>query len=228
MQFSHTNEGGSKAGKFMLVAGLHVAIGALFIHSMNSRHISLSRVTDQVLVMLDPQPVEPPPPPPPPPMPAQSLPPLVPPTLVVPEPEVAVAAPPDAPPLHATTTPDPSQPTATGASANPLPDGAPGGAAKANTAQVRTAVLADPKACALPDYPARAARDGITGTTMLSLLVGADGRVSSSRIDRSSGSRDLDRAAVGALSLCKFKPATSNGVPEAGWAQLAYVWTLDQ
>jgi protein TonB len=225
MQFSHTNEGSAKTGKFMLVAALHVAIGALFIHSMHSRHLSLSKINEQVLVMLDPQPVDPPPPPPLLPMLPQSMPKIVPPTLVAPEPEVPVVAPPpDAAPVHATPTPD-AAPTAAGPAH--APDAAPGAQAKAVPNQARTAVLADPKACALPDYPARAARDGTTGTTLLALLVGADGRVSASRIERSSGSRDLDRAAVNALSLCKFKPATNNGVAEAGWAQLAYVWTLD-
>jgi len=226
MQFSHTNEGGNKAGKFLLVAGLHVAIGALFIHAMNSRHISLSRINEQVLVMLDPQRVEPPPPQPPLPMPPQLLPKIVPPTLVVPEPEVPVSPPPDAAPVHATTTPDPAP--ATAGPAHAVPDTAPAGSqAKAAANPVRTAVLADPNACALPDYPVRAAREGISGTTLLALLVGTDGRVTSSRIERSSGSRDLDRAAVNALSLCRFKPASNNGVAEAGWAQLAYVWTLD-
>ena len=226
MQFSHTNEGGNKAGKFLLVAGLHVAIGALFIHAMNSRHISLSRINEQVLVMLDPQRVDPPPPQPPLPMPPQLLPKIVPPTLVMPEPEVSVSAPPDAAPVHATTTPDPAP--ATAGPAHAVPDTAPAGSqAKAAANPVRTAVLADPNACALPDYPVRAAREGISGTTLLALLVGTDGRVTSSRIERSSGSRDLDRAAVNALSLCRFKPASNNGVAEAGWAQLAYVWTLD-
>jgi len=226
MQFSHTNEGGNKAGKFLLVVGLHVAIGALFIHAMNSRHISLSRINEQVLVMLDPQRVEPPPPQPPLPMPPQLLPKIVPPTLVVPEPEVPVSPPPDAAPVHATNTPDPA-PTMAGP-AHAVPDTAPAGSqAKAAANPVRTAVLADPNACALPDYPVRAAREGISGTTLLALLVGTDGRVSSSRIEHSSGSRDLDRAAVNALSLCRFKPASNNGVAEAGWAQLAYVWTLD-
>lgn len=226
MQFSHTNEGGNKAGKFLLVAGLHVAIGALFIHAMNSRHISLSRINEQVLVMLDPQRVEPPPPQPPLPMPPQLLPKIVPPTLVVPEPDVPVSPPLDAAPVHATTTPDAAP--ATAGPAHAVPDTAPAGSqAKAAASQVRTAVLADPNACALPDYPVRAAREGISGTTLLALLVGSDGRVSSSRIERSSGSRDLDRAAVNALSLCRFKPASNNGVAEAGWAQLAYVWTLD-
>jgi protein TonB len=61
----------------------------------------------------------------------------------------------------------------------------------------------------------------------LALLVGTDGRVTSSRVQTSSGSRELDRAAVNALSLCQFKPAMNNGVPEAGWAQIAYVWSLE-
>lgn len=226
MQFSHTNEGGNKAGKFLLVAGLHVAIGVLFVHAMDSRHMSLSRIDEQVLVMLEPQKLEPPPPLPSLPLPAQTLPKIVPPTLVMPAPEVPVSPPPDAAPVRATTTPDPA--AATAGPAHAAADAAPAGSpAKAAANQVRTAVLADPNACALPDYPVRAAREGISGTTLLALLVGTDGRVTSSRIERSSGSRDLDRAAVNALSLCRFKPAANNGVAEAGWAQLAYVWTLE-
>jgi hypothetical protein len=36
-----------------------------------------------------------------------------------------------------------------------------------------------------------------------------------------------DRAAVNALSMCKFQPAMHGGAAEAGWAQLACVWTLE-
>jgi protein TonB len=223
MQFSYADKhNGSKAGKFALIAGLHVALGVLFVHSMNTRHISLSRLQDQVLVMIQPeQPAPPPPPTPPTPMPR-----LAPPDVVVPKVEVDVAPPPEPSPVLATTVPDPqpAQPTPA------VPDQAPpvqGTPANANPGQMRTAVFADAKGCALPAYPARAARNGETGTTQLALLVGPDGRVSSARVQHTSGSRDLDRAAIQALSLCRFKPATSNGVPEAGWAQLAYVWTLD-
>ena len=92
---------------------------------------------------------------------------------------------------------------------------------------MRSAVLADANGCAKPDYPVRAARNGETGTVTLALMVGTDGRVQDARIQSSSGSRDLDRAALNALSLCQFKPAMNNGVAEAGWAQIAYVWTLD-
>ncbi len=81
--------------------------------------------------------------------------------------------------------------------------------------------------CVRPDYPARAARNGDTGTVSLALLIGADGRVTDAKVKQSSGFKDLDRAALSALSMCKFKPATSNGVAQASWGQIAYVWSLD-
>jgi protein TonB len=222
MHFSYSNHGnGSKATKFMLVAGLHVVVGVLFVHSLNTRKISLS-LPEQVLVMLEPQRPEPPPTPPEPPKPTQQL---APPDIVVPKVEVDVAPPPQQQPVQATTQSDPSPSPFT--PAQTAPDAAPATNPNTNTGQIHTAVLADANSCALPDYPASAARNGDTGTTTLALLVGVDGRVSSARIEQSSGSRVLDRAALNALSLCKFKPATNNGVPQAGWGQLAYVWKLD-
>jgi periplasmic protein TonB len=220
MHFSHLNDGsGTKAGKFALVAGIHVLVGVLFVHSLNTRSISLPKLTEQVLVLIQP---ELPPPPPPPPEPPRPTPRAAPPQVVVPPVEVAVPPPQEVPQVQATTQPDPApqQP------AQPQSDAAPA-QASANTGAMRTAVLADPDGCAKPDYPARSARNGDTGTVTLALLVGADGRVTSSRIEHSSGFRELDRAAVNALSLCKFKPAMNNGVPEAGWGQIAYVWTLE-
>jgi protein TonB len=90
-----------------------------------------------------------------------------------------------------------------------------------------SAVLANADGCAKPDYPVNAARNGDTGTVTLALLVGADGRVQNAKVQKSSGHRELDRAALNALSLCQFKPAMNNGVAEAGWGQIAYVWTLE-
>jgi protein TonB len=222
MQFTSLSSGNrpdGKAAKIALVAGLHVVLGTLFIHSLNTKKISLSSLPEQVLVMIEPD-RPPPPPPPEPPKPAQQL---APPDIVVPKVEVDVAPPPVPDPVQATTASDPSPFPAM--PSDPVPE-APA-TPSANPGQMRTAVFADANGCALPDYPAAAARRGDTGTTTLALLVGPDGRVSSARIDRSSGSRDLDRAAINALSLCKFKPATNNGVAEAGWAKLAFVWKLD-
>ncbi|SDF69371.1 outer membrane transport energization protein TonB [Massilia sp. PDC64] len=221
MQFTSLpggNRPDAKAAKFAVIAAVHVAVGALFIHSINTKTLSLSRLPEQVLVMIEPE--RPTPPPPEPPKPAQQL---APPDVFVPKTEVDVAPPPVPNPIQATTAADPSPFPAMPSGPVPEAPATPG----TSPGQMRTAVFADANGCALPDYPAAAARRGDTGTTTLALLVGADGRVSSSRIEQSSGSRDLDRAAINALTLCKFKPATNNGVAEAGWAKLAFVWKLD-
>jgi protein TonB len=224
MQFTSLTGGNrldGKAAKIATVAALHVALGAVFIHSMNTKKLSLSGLQEQVLVMIEPD-HTPPPPPPEPPQPAQRL---APPDLFVPKTEVPVAPPPVPSPVQATTSePDPSpfapmQPAESAPQAPATPSANPG--------QMRTAVFADANGCALPAYPPAAQREGITGTSTLALLVGADGRVTSARVEHSSGSRVLDSAALNALSRCTFKPATNNGVPEAGWAKLAFVWTLD-
>ena len=81
--------------------------------------------------------------------------------------------------------------------------------------------------CPVPNYPASSARNGDTGTVGLALLIAPDGHVADSRVTTSSGFRELDRAAVAALSSCRFKPATTNGVPESAWGKIAYVWTLE-
>jgi protein TonB len=222
MQFTSLPSGNrpdTKAAKLAVVVALHVALGAVFIHAVNTKKISLSSLPEQVLVMIEPERPTPPPPSEPP-KPAQQL---APPDVAVPKVEVDVAPPPVPNPIQATTASDPSpfpaMPSDPGPEAPAMPSANPG--------QMRTAVFADANGCALPDYPAAAARRGDTGTTTLALLVGADGRVSSSRVEQSSGSRDLDRAAINALSRCTFKPATNNGVAEAGWAKLAFVWKLD-
>jgi protein TonB len=37
----------------------------------------------------------------------------------------------------------------------------------------------------------------------------------------------LDRAAVAGLSLCKFKPASTDGIAEKAWAKMQYTWSID-
>jgi len=101
------------------------------------------------------------------------------------------------------------------------------GSGEAKKERIFTAALANAKDCALPDYPKNAARNGDTGTVSLALLIDTNGRVTNHRIQQSSGFRELDRAAIAALSMCKFKPATNNGVAEPAWGQIAYVWRLD-
>jgi len=65
-----------------------------------------------------------------------------------------------------------------------------------------------------PPYPRDALRDGIAGTVVLEVLVGADGRPLQVTISRSSGHRELDVAARRhVLAHWTFKPAMRNGQP---------------
>jgi protein TonB len=221
MHFSHLNNGsGTKATKFAVVAGLHVVAAIGFIHTMNTRHLTMPKVPEDLLVMIQPDIPKPPPPPPEPPKPTVKV---APPDVVVPKVEVEVQPPPVESPVQATTT----EPDPTPAQAPVQAEAPPAAKPSTDSGAMRSAVLADANGCAKPAYPASAARNGDSGTVTLALLVGADGKVTSSRVQKSSGHRELDKAAVNALSLCQFKPAMNNGVAEAGWAQIAYVWTLD-
>lgn len=222
MEFSHTNQqGSSRFGKFAIVAGLHAALAILFVQGLDMKKLPLP-IPDGIDVTFRAEPVPPPPVPPDPPRP---VPRTEPPRLFVPPVETPVTPPPDPVPMQATTAEPQPQP-ATPAQ-QPVADAPPAAKPSTQAGTIRSAVFADANACALPAYPTRALRNGDAGTTLLALLVGVDGRVSSARVERSSGSRDLDQAALHALSLCTFKPALNNGVAEAGWARLAYVWTLD-
>jgi protein TonB len=159
MQFSHSNHGNSsKATQFMVVAGIHVVVGALFVHSLSTKKISLS-LPEPLQVMIEPQQPEPPKPPPEPPKPAQQL---APPELVVPKLEVPVVQPPQPTVTAAVETDTPPQPSMP---ATVAPEAPPATNANANTGQMHSAVFADANSCALPNYPASAARDGETGTT---------------------------------------------------------------
>lgn len=218
MHFSHTPEGGgSKFVKIGIVAALHVAVGVALINNMNSNSVSMPKLAEEIVVFLPK--IEPPPPPPPePPKPVPKVAPT--PKPFVPEVEVEVPQQPQTEQVMETSTvPDPAPPVPGPTTTEVAPPADPG------AGSLRTAVLSD--GCAVPDYPSRAARNGEEGTVTLALLVGSNGKVSDSRIQKSSGSRDLDKAAISALSSCSFKPAMAGGAPEAGWAQIAYVWKLE-
>ena len=63
-----------------------------------------------------------------------------------------------------------------------------------------------------PTYPPEAVRDGASGTVLLEILVGIDGRALEVRVVRSSGHRALDQAARRVvLSRWRFQPAQRNG-----------------
>jgi uncharacterized protein len=80
--------------------------------------------------------------------------------------------------------------------------------------------------CTKPVWPRTALRFEQQGTVTLSFLIGTDGAVADSRIEKSSGFPLLDDAAQAGISRCKFKPRIRNGVAEQSWVKMQYVWTL--
>ena len=221
MEFTYNNqhESQTKFTKVALVGLLHVALGYGLVHSLSKVNVHFDHPIETMLTLTPEKPLPPPPPPKEPPKPKVAE---APKPVPIPKPVVDVPPPPE--PVETvqaqvTSDPAPADPAPAQPAAAPASDsGTPG--------NIGTAVMAD--GCATPEYPAKAARMGETGTTSLALLVGTDGHVQSAKVQSSSGSRELDRAAVQALSMCKFKPGMAgNGQPQAGWARLDYVWKLD-
>ncbi len=89
------------------------------------------------------------------------------------------------------------------------------------------APVMDAKSCEPPKYPKAALMNEETGTVTLGFLVAPDGKVVESKVEKSSGSKSLDKAALTALSLCKFKPGTKDGKADQLWARVDFVWKLE-
>ncbi len=96
-------------------------------------------------------------------------------------------------------------------------------AASATAAEV--AAVFDAKHCKA-DYPKAALVNEEQGLVSMSFLVGADGMVLEAKIEKTSGYKNLDRAAVKAISACKFKPGTKDGALAQTWTKVEYVWQL--
>ncbi len=176
----------------------------------------------QALLLEEKRPELPPLPPAAPRPPATPAAPKMPPAAYVPPADTPVVSAPNAiaavsataPPSTATTSP---APTATAAPATVPRSSAP----------VRTTAGVNIAQCDKPEYP-RASR-GLEeeGTVALRFLVGPDGKVLQSEVEKSSGFKRLDEAARAGLSKCQFRPATVDGKPEQAWTTIRYVWRLE-
>ncbi|MBR7799001.1 energy transducer TonB [Undibacterium fentianense] len=94
------------------------------------------------------------------------------------------------------------------------------------TANAAEVPMVERQTCEKAVYPKSSLMNEETGTVTLSILVGADGNVMDSKVDQSSGSKTLDKAAVKIYSTCKFKPAVKDGKAQQAWAKLEHVWSL--
>lgn len=216
---SSYHNSGSKLTKIAVVTALHIVLGVALVNMKVLREpleptppLKVTLKTLPPPVIIEPSPVE---------APATTEPP---PRIFVPHIDIATTTPPEA--AVTVTTVAPAIPTAVAVAATPAAT-PPEVAAEVKPVAKKVFEVASAGNCAVPNYPATSARNGDTGTVGLALLIAPDGRVTDARVTSTSGFRELDRAAIAALSSCKFKPATTNGVPEAAWGKIAYVWTLE-
>ena len=178
-----------------------------------------------------PAPAPPPPPPTPPVVKSAPAQPLQPPQAPQPAPTIE---------LPAVTTPAPSNAGLTVSPTAPLPTAAAPAAAPAATAPAaaapvratapaptRTAAGVNVNQCEKPEYPSASRRLEEEGTVALRFLVGVDGKVIQSEVEKSSGFKRLDEAARAGLSKCQFRPALVDGKPEQAWASMKYTWRLE-
>ena len=75
-------------------------------------------------------------------------------------------------------------------------------------------------------WPKASLRNEEQGNVGLAFLIGADGKVVDSRIDKSSGFPLLDAAAQTGIGKCTFKPASVDGKAVEKWVTMQYVWSL--
>ena len=78
------------------------------------------------------------------------------------------------------------------------------------------------------DYPSRALRENVEGTTRFHVSVGPDGRVTSCQVTGSSGSSELDSTTCSLISRRgRFNPATDGeGQPTSGNYSSAVRWQI--
>ncbi len=92
----------------------------------------------------------------------------------------------------------------------------------------RTPAGFDSGSCAKPEWPREALRNNQEGTVVMTFLIGIDGTVRESEVTKSSGFSLLDLAAQDAISKCKFRPFTKDGIAVETWVSLPYVFKLEE
>jgi protein TonB len=88
-----------------------------------------------------------------------------------------------------------------------------------------TPAIFDAKNCKA-EYPKAALMNEEQGVVSMAFLVSADGKVLESKLEKTSGFKSLDKAAMSAITACKFKPGSKDGKPDSTWTKVEYNWTL--
>lgn len=209
MSYAQPKDSGSRLTGFVLVMLLHVLLVYALINGLARKIVEVVKapLETKIIEEIKPPPDKPPPPPPP------RL--KTPPPPYIPPPEVQVQMPQTA--LRQAI-------SAVSAVKPPVPLAPPG---QRPVRVTRTPPVVDANACEKPEYPRAALRAQETGIVVLGFLIDVNGTILQSKVERSSGSRRLDEAALKGLGLCRFKPGTVDGTPERTWARIEYEWKIE-
>jgi protein TonB len=216
MYFSEQDQtNGKKMVSITAVALIHALLFYALLNGLGTHIISVIKALPIEARLIEE--IKPPPPPPPPDIPPSPPKLVTPPKPFIPLPELQIQQPPSPNAIQDVTNVEPPQQEIYVQQAT-------------NTEAVKgpsvVRAVADFSTCDKPDYPRNALRNEQQGTVRLQFLLGSDGRVADSKIEKSSGSKSLDVAAKDALSLCKFKAGTIDGIPQQSWTVVDYVWKL--
>lgn len=194
MNFSHRKAPGKNVTGIAIVMLLHVLVAYGIVSGLGERMVS--KMAEAVATKIIEEKASPPKevPPPPPEM-------TEPPPPFIPSVEVNVQQPPQQ--QSAIAVSSAAKPATTELAKPPEPHAT----APANPNPVRVAAVADFHSCAKSEWPKTSLRNEEIGTVTLSFLIGVDGRVADSKVLKSSGFCDLDKA-------CHFQKTTApiNGV----------------
>lgn len=220
MAYADRDVAGSRIVAIVVVSVIVAALGYAFVTGLAYQYVK--KVSEKLNTFDVTEPPPPPPDEPPPPPPDV---PLTPPPVVTPPPIVRTNTP---PPVIINTTPVPPPPAPVVLPPPPQPAPAPPPPPRVSQAaglkgDVTRYFSAD-------DYPPGALRAEAQGRTVVSLSVGADGRVSNCTVSSSSGNSDLDNATCRiARSRVRYTPAKDqNGNPIASSTSLPVRWQLPQ
>jgi protein TonB len=193
-----------------LVVLLHIILFWAISSGLAKKFVKAVKGPVEAQLIEDAKPDIPPPPPPPPP---KNAPPPPPPEYVPPV-DISVSTTTGANAI-ASVSNVPVVPVAPVAQVAPVP-------------QVRVAPVINAAVnCPKPEYPSSSRRNEEEGTVQLRFLIGTEGQVLESQVEKSSGYTRLDEAARVALSRCQFKPGVLNGKAEQSWASMKYTWRLE-
>jgi protein TonB len=84
----------------------------------------------------------------------------------------------------------------------------------------------DPQASPPPEYPRAAKRQRHQGTVLIWVEVSIEGTLQALGIEKSSGYRSLDQAALSAISRWGFIPAVEDGRPVPGRTEVSISFQL--